>query len=383
MSRNSSGTYSLPAGNPVVTGTTITSTWGNTTMSDIANALTDSLSRTGLGGMSAGLPLADGTASLPGLAWGTELTSGLYRASAGNFRWVVSTTELLRMTTNLVQVSGTTPVLRINESDASANNRLWDIVANAEDLIFRTIDDALSTANAYLSVSRTGAAVDALNFGNATNNPTSTFLGTGSITHNGIGIFAFTPTNSLNATLRVQDANNPIFTLYQSGAGSNEKIWNFVPVAGQLRFRTADDTGINDVNWLEVDRTGTTIDTVNFANGTLQYGGLEVGYRNLIHRSISGSDSTAASDRGRAIQYTGTGGHTLTFDGDLGANHIVVVMNMGNGNLTIAESLGGVLSWMNGSGTISSGSRTLAVGGVATVWYQDASNTFIWGTGIS
>ena len=40
MSRNGSGTYSLPAGNPVVTATTITSTWANTTLSDIANALT-------------------------------------------------------------------------------------------------------------------------------------------------------------------------------------------------------------------------------------------------------------------------------------------------------------------------------------------------------
>ena len=47
MSRNGSGTYNLPAGNPVVTGTTITSTWANTTLSDIANALTGSVSADG------------------------------------------------------------------------------------------------------------------------------------------------------------------------------------------------------------------------------------------------------------------------------------------------------------------------------------------------
>ena len=47
MSRNGSGTYSLPAGNPVVTATTITSTWANTTLSDIANALTGSLAADG------------------------------------------------------------------------------------------------------------------------------------------------------------------------------------------------------------------------------------------------------------------------------------------------------------------------------------------------
>lgn len=47
MSRNGSGTYSLPAGNPVVTGTTISSTWSNTTLTDIANALTGSLASDG------------------------------------------------------------------------------------------------------------------------------------------------------------------------------------------------------------------------------------------------------------------------------------------------------------------------------------------------
>ena len=47
MSRNGSGTYSLPAGNPVVTNTVITSNWANTTLSDIANTLTGSVASDG------------------------------------------------------------------------------------------------------------------------------------------------------------------------------------------------------------------------------------------------------------------------------------------------------------------------------------------------
>ena len=47
MSRNGSGTYTLPVGNPVVTGTTISSTWANTTLTDIASALTGSLAADG------------------------------------------------------------------------------------------------------------------------------------------------------------------------------------------------------------------------------------------------------------------------------------------------------------------------------------------------
>ena len=47
MARNGSGTYNLPAGNPVVTGTTISSTTTNNTFNDIATALTGSLSADG------------------------------------------------------------------------------------------------------------------------------------------------------------------------------------------------------------------------------------------------------------------------------------------------------------------------------------------------
>jgi len=57
MSRNGSGTYSLPAGNPVVTGTTISSTWANNTLNDIAATLTDSVAADGQTPMTGNLDL--------------------------------------------------------------------------------------------------------------------------------------------------------------------------------------------------------------------------------------------------------------------------------------------------------------------------------------
>ena len=59
MSRNGSGTYSLPAGNPVVTGTTITTTWANTTLSDIASSLTGSVAADGQTPMTGSLNMAN------------------------------------------------------------------------------------------------------------------------------------------------------------------------------------------------------------------------------------------------------------------------------------------------------------------------------------
>lgn len=57
MPRNGSGTYNLPAGNPVVTGTTISSTWANTTLSDIGTALTQSIASNGQTTPTANLPM--------------------------------------------------------------------------------------------------------------------------------------------------------------------------------------------------------------------------------------------------------------------------------------------------------------------------------------
>lgn len=47
MPRNASSIYSLPAGNPVIPGTVIATAWANSTLTDIATALTNSLSTDG------------------------------------------------------------------------------------------------------------------------------------------------------------------------------------------------------------------------------------------------------------------------------------------------------------------------------------------------
>jgi hypothetical protein len=69
MSRDASGNFNLPAGNPVLTNTVIESQWANPTMADIAAGLTDSLSRSGKGGMAA--PLAMGGYKITALAAAT------------------------------------------------------------------------------------------------------------------------------------------------------------------------------------------------------------------------------------------------------------------------------------------------------------------------
>jgi hypothetical protein len=97
MSRNTTGTYSLPTtGNPVQTGTTVSSTWANATLSDIATELTNSLDRSGRGAMLAPLQVQDGTSAAPSVTFASETTSGLYRAGTGDVRYVVTGTEVAK-----------------------------------------------------------------------------------------------------------------------------------------------------------------------------------------------------------------------------------------------------------------------------------------------
>ena len=88
------------------------------------------------------------------------------------------------------------------------------------------------------------------------------------------------------------------------------------------------------------------------------------------------------TDNGRSVRYIGAGGHTFTGDNDLGTDGAVIVFNIGGGNLTLASSA--LLLWLNGSGVVTSGSRTLATGGIVTMYRFGASgNYYVYGTGLS
>ena len=96
MARSPTGTFTLVAGNPVVTGTIITSDWANTTMPDIGAALTDSLSRTGQGGMLAPIRGVGGSATAPAHSFTDFPRSGMYAIGANEMRYAVNGVDRMR-----------------------------------------------------------------------------------------------------------------------------------------------------------------------------------------------------------------------------------------------------------------------------------------------
>jgi hypothetical protein len=117
MPRNSSGVYTLPAGNPVVPGTTIDAAWANSTLQDISNELTNSLSRTGAGGMLAPFRIADGNVTGPGLSFLNETNSGLYRSATGSMWFSV-------LGTNSMQIASTAITIPSSRSLVAQGNAL-------------------------------------------------------------------------------------------------------------------------------------------------------------------------------------------------------------------------------------------------------------------
>lgn len=156
MSRNSSGTYTLPAGNPVVTGTLIESNWANSTLSDLATAITDSLSRSGQGGMTAALRVVDGTVSAPGLAFANETGSGLYRAASGDYSFAVLGSQKMRIKSGGVDVTGSFVA-------ADSSNRFGGLfIGTGEAYIYESATNAItfrtgaSGSYKYTSISASG-----------------------------------------------------------------------------------------------------------------------------------------------------------------------------------------------------------------------------------
>lgn len=103
------GVYTLPAGNPVVTNTTIDSSWANTTLADIATALSTCVLKDGTQTLTANIPM--GGFKLTGLAAGTSANDSVRFAQlqAAAYAYLTGTAG-----TNTITASGTPTVTALS-----------------------------------------------------------------------------------------------------------------------------------------------------------------------------------------------------------------------------------------------------------------------------
>lgn len=159
MSFNGAGTFSLPAGNPVVTNTTVSSTVHNNTMTEIASGLSNAICKDGQTTITANIPMAgykftglaagsangnslryeqlfttsdvdllgpigmtNGSVSAPSLRFTNADTTGIYYGTENTLKIACNSTESVQFSANgitLTQGRITFPASQIASSDAN------------------------------------------------------------------------------------------------------------------------------------------------------------------------------------------------------------------------------------------------------------------------
>lgn len=141
-----------------------------------------------------------------------------------------------------ILLSSATPILRLNETDAAADNRLWDIIANSEQLAFRVVNDAVAVTATYLLVDRTGTTVDSVTF------PAQAI---------------FTLTGATNSAILVSNAQ-PQVDLNETDGAANNRRWRWEAQGEQFTGTLVNDANNSTANWVAVNRTANTVDSVAF-----------------------------------------------------------------------------------------------------------------------
>lgn len=340
MPRDGSGIYTLPAGNPVVTGTTIDVSWANPTMADVAAELQDSLSRSGKGGMLVSFQNASGTVSNPGITWAAETASGFYRAATNDMRAVIAGVTRMQW-----------------RSDTSNPVRIW------ADGAFRNVLHDASDISGPISL--------------------ATFLET-QITDGAIlARVAANETITGNWNFTNASTNVPAATVTDHQAALT--IGEGQITDGAILARVAAAEVITGAWTLDADVT-----VSDFGTGGRVKDGEDVarpiGFNVMPPYVASTSQNFGIAHNGMMYQKS-TGGavtYTCVEDAIIPEGATWVVVNRDTENITIAQGTGVTLYWLDQTGSVgSTGTRTLAPASICTVYKYNDTAYFIWGIGLT
>ena len=124
----------------------------------------------------------------------------------------------------------------------------------------------------------------------------------------------------------------------------------------------------------------------SFANaaltGTSTVNGVEIGFRTIPGTVKNSNYTLLAADSAKALYHDDTSSYSYTVNTGVfsGGEAVVVVNNTGSGVITIVQGAGFTLYLANSA---SSGSRTVAVRGIATIYFVSSTVAYVSGAGVS
>lgn len=202
-----------------------------------------------------------------------------------------------------VFVSSAQPQTDYNETDAAANNRRWRWEAQGEQFLGRTVNDANSAAVTWIAVDRTLNVVDTialtstaltwngnplLSTATAFANPTAS-VGLAAVngaattamrsdaapalsqaiapTWSAAHIFSLAGTHAA-PTVQLS-SSRPLLQLNETDAAADNRRWSFEANSETLQLSASNDAGTVANVWGRVDRTGATVDSIEFTAASL------------------------------------------------------------------------------------------------------------------
>lgn len=363
MPRNGSGTAIPPVTvNPVSPGTTITSNWANTTVTDTYNELTNSLPRDGQAPMTAPLKIVDGSASVPGLSFNSATSSGLFRPASNTLAVTVSGVEATRWTSNGAVLIGQTSDDGINKLQVTGGAKITGAVSS----------DSVALALGTVALPSLAFAGD-LNTGIYSPGADQLSVSTGGVARVAVGATGNVgmPTVDTVARLRadISDPSRGIVTVLRNSAsttgaqvqlsqnGIGDWAFGIVPATNAFAFYSGRTVAADGTERMRLD-----------ASGNLGLGGTSGGERLSVfgNARIAGGSGTVAS-----LVLTG-GNSNFQFNHTSGSG-VAQIANTGG---VLAFAAGGLTSrmFLDGSGNFQLGPVTTAATDAAVVRNTSAAS---------
>lgn len=325
MPRNGSGTYQLPAGNPVVSGTTISSTVHNNTNTDIGTALTNSLAKDGQTTPTANLPMGSFRHTGVGDASARNQYAVVNQVQDGDYNLVGSVSGTDTIVGSLApSISAYSPGMQVVLIPANANTGATTLNLNAVGALdvqkYTSAGQVALAANdlragipALLALDTGGddwillnpysGALGDVTVGTltATNVATTNINGvTAPAAANPTGTIGLSAVNGSATTYMRSDGApalsqsiaptmtgqwtftagsttfsnaTPVVRLIQTGAAEDNGQWQHLVSSEQYIFRAINDALSVAGNIMTVDRTGTTIDSIALTSTALTWNG--------------------------------------------------------------------------------------------------------------
>jgi hypothetical protein len=155
-----------------------------------------------------------------------------------------------------IEIEGTTPSIYWDETDAAADERLWEMIASGGALSLQTRTDADGVGAAAMTIDRTGTVVDSITF------PSEVIC-----TKEGA---------TLGSGLMISNAV-PILTFNETDAAANNRRWRIAVATEQMLVSVRSDADNSGLNFIVVDRTANVVDSIAITATATSFSG-QVGF---------------------------------------------------------------------------------------------------------